>query len=86
MTINFFASQLQIRIERMAFGLMVKKWGILARPLTIKATEEGKAVGDRNCKIAQLLHPQMQQEQRNNKHQWWSTRHPMLHLIDMISC
>ena len=32
---NFFASQLQIRIE-MAFGLMVKKWGILARLLTIK--------------------------------------------------
>ena len=32
---HFFASQLRIRIE-MAFGLMVKKWGILARPLTIK--------------------------------------------------
>ncbi len=32
---NFFGSQLRIRIE-MAFGLMVKKWGILARPLTIK--------------------------------------------------
>ena len=32
---NFFASQLRIRIE-MAFGLMVKKWGIIARPLTIK--------------------------------------------------
>ena len=32
---NFFASQLRIRIE-MAFRLMVKKWGILARPLTIK--------------------------------------------------
>jgi hypothetical protein len=32
---NFFASRLRIRIE-MAFGLMVKKWGILARPLTIK--------------------------------------------------
>ena len=32
---NFFASQLRIRIE-MAFGLMVKKWGIHARPLTIK--------------------------------------------------
>ena len=32
---NFFGSQLCIRIE-MAFGLMVKKWGILARPLTIK--------------------------------------------------
>jgi hypothetical protein len=30
---NFFASQLRIRIE-MAFGLMVKKWGILQRPLT----------------------------------------------------
>ena len=29
---NFFASQLRIRIE-MAFGLMVKKWGILQRPL-----------------------------------------------------
>jgi DDE superfamily endonuclease len=32
---NFYASQLRIRIE-MAFGLMVKKWGILSRPLTIK--------------------------------------------------
>ena len=32
---NFFASQLRIRIE-MAFGLMVKKWGILTRPLEIK--------------------------------------------------
>ena len=32
---NFFASQLRSRIE-MAFGLMVKKWGILSRPLTIK--------------------------------------------------
>ncbi len=31
---NFFASQLRIRIE-MAFGLMVKKWGILQRPITI---------------------------------------------------
>jgi hypothetical protein len=30
---NFFASQLRIRIE-MAFGLMVKKWGVLQRPLT----------------------------------------------------
>ncbi len=29
---NFFASQLRIRIE-MAFGLMVKKWGILNRQL-----------------------------------------------------
>jgi DDE superfamily endonuclease len=32
---NFFASQLRIRIE-MAFGLMVKKWGILSRPQSIK--------------------------------------------------
>ena len=32
---NFFASPLRIRIE-MPFGLMVKKWGILVRPLTIK--------------------------------------------------
>ena len=31
----FFASQLRIRIE-MAFGLMVKKWGLLSRPLSIK--------------------------------------------------
>ena len=30
---NFFASQLQIRIE-MAFGIMTRKWGILQRPLT----------------------------------------------------
>jgi hypothetical protein len=34
-TLIFFASQLRIRIE-MAFGLMVKKWGILLRPLHIK--------------------------------------------------
>ena len=32
---NFYASQLRIRIE-MSFGLMVKKWGILSRPITIK--------------------------------------------------
>jgi len=32
---NFYASQLRIRIE-MAFGLMVMKWGILARPLSVK--------------------------------------------------
>jgi hypothetical protein len=32
---NFFASQLRIRIE-MAFGLMVKKWGIIGRPLNVK--------------------------------------------------
>ena len=32
---NFFASQLRIRIE-MAFGLMVKKWAILQRPLSIR--------------------------------------------------
>lgn len=32
---NFYASQLRIRIE-MAFGLMVKKWGILSRPISIK--------------------------------------------------
>jgi len=32
---NFYASQLRIRIE-MAFGLMVKKWGILSRPADIK--------------------------------------------------
>ena len=32
---NFYASQLRIRIE-MAFRLMVKKWGILSRPLSIK--------------------------------------------------
>lgn len=32
---NFYASQLRIRIE-MAFGLMVKKWGILSRPVSIK--------------------------------------------------
>jgi DDE superfamily endonuclease len=32
---NFFASQLRIRIE-MAFGLMVRKWGLLSRPLEIK--------------------------------------------------
>jgi DDE superfamily endonuclease len=32
---NFYASQLRIRIE-MAFGLMVKKWAILQKPLSIK--------------------------------------------------
>jgi hypothetical protein len=32
---NFFASQLRIRIK-MAFGLMVKKWGIIGRPLNVK--------------------------------------------------
>jgi hypothetical protein len=32
---NFFASQLCIRIE-MAFGLMVKKWGVIGRPLSVK--------------------------------------------------
>ena len=32
---NFYAIQLWIQIE-MSFGLMVKKWGILSRPLTIK--------------------------------------------------
>ena len=31
---NFYASPLHIRIE-MAFGVMVKKWGILQRPTTI---------------------------------------------------
>jgi hypothetical protein len=33
-TFNFFASQLHIRIE-MAFGMMVKKWGILQRPVSV---------------------------------------------------
>ncbi len=32
---NFFVSQLRRRIE-MAFGLMVKKWAILTRPLSVK--------------------------------------------------
>ena len=32
---NFYASQLQIQIQ-MSFGLMVKRWGILSRPLTMK--------------------------------------------------
>ena len=32
---NFYASQLRICIE-MLFHLMVKRWGILSRPLTIK--------------------------------------------------
>jgi DDE superfamily endonuclease len=32
---NYFASQCRIRIE-MAFGLMVKKWGILNKPLSLK--------------------------------------------------
>jgi DDE superfamily endonuclease len=32
---NFYASQCRIRID-MAFGLMVQKWGILKRPLTVR--------------------------------------------------
>jgi DDE superfamily endonuclease len=40
---NFFASQCRIRIE-MAFGLMVKKWGILNRPLTFKLINIKKVV------------------------------------------
>ena len=32
---NFYASQLQIRIV-MSFGLMVKKWGVLGRPVSVK--------------------------------------------------
>jgi DDE superfamily endonuclease len=32
---NYFASQCRIRIE-MAFGLMVNKWGILNRPLSMR--------------------------------------------------
>ena len=32
---NYYASQLRIRIE-MAFGLMVKKWGVLGRPVSVK--------------------------------------------------
>ena len=31
---NFYASQLHIHIE-MAFGLMVKRWSILQKPITI---------------------------------------------------
>jgi DDE superfamily endonuclease len=40
---NFYASQLRIRIE-MAFGLMVKKWGILHRPLSIKLRNVSKLI------------------------------------------
>jgi DDE superfamily endonuclease len=40
---NYFASQLRIRIE-MAFGLMVKKWEILERPLSFKLTNLKKIV------------------------------------------
>jgi hypothetical protein len=40
---NFFASQLRIRIE-MAFGLMVNKWGILTRPLSIKVRKVKKLI------------------------------------------
>ena len=35
---NFFASQLRIRIE-MAFGLMVRKWGILWKPLQVNVRD-----------------------------------------------
>jgi hypothetical protein len=36
-----FASQLWIQIE-MAFGVMVKKWGILEPPLTIEVHHIGR--------------------------------------------
>jgi hypothetical protein len=48
---NFFASQLRIRIE-MEFGLMVKTWGILARPLSIKMIKIKRHV----VAIARRLH------------------------------
>jgi DDE superfamily endonuclease len=40
---NYFASQLRIRIE-MAFGLMVKKWAVLQRPLSFKLRNINKLV------------------------------------------
>ena len=40
---NFYASQLCIHIE-MAFGVMVKRWGLLQRPITISI-----------CKIKHLI-------------------------------
>jgi hypothetical protein len=46
---NYYASQLRIRIE-MAFGLMVKKWGILTRPLTVKVRNIKRLI----CAIARL--------------------------------
>jgi DDE superfamily endonuclease len=46
---NFYASQLRIRIE-MAFGLLVKKWSILQRPLSIKMKHLSKLI----VAIAQL--------------------------------
>jgi hypothetical protein len=47
---NFFASQLRIRIE-MAFGLMVKKWGVIGRPLSIKVANV-KHLSACNCKAS----------------------------------
>ena len=41
---NYFLSQLRIRIE-MAFGLMVKKWGILQRPIDIAPANWGWLIG-----------------------------------------
>jgi hypothetical protein len=63
---NFFASQLRIRIE-MAFGLMVKKWGILARPLSIKMIKMKRLM----VAIARLhnfcINERLQQKQHNNQ-------------------
>ena len=44
----FFASQLRIRIE-MAFGLMVKKWGILSRPLDIRVRNVKQLIVSIGC-------------------------------------
>lgn len=38
---NFHASQLRIRVE-MAFGILVRKWGMLQKPLEIKLKNLGK--------------------------------------------
>jgi DDE superfamily endonuclease len=48
---NFYASQLRIRIE-MAFGLMIKKWAILSRPLSIKLSNVKRLM----VAIARRLH------------------------------
>ena len=54
--LNFFASQLRIRIE-MTFGLMVKNWGILSRPLDIRVWNEPcEATNCGNWSFTQFLH------------------------------
>ena len=65
---NFYASQLRIRIE-MAFGLMVKKWGILSRPLLIKMIKIKKLM----VAIARLHNFCINERLQENKNKNWDT-------------